>query len=528
MGTVTVEFLNQPAVVSTTVGYTGADGPAGSPGPPVSVTGGQGATVSGGVLDLTGIDSAIAAKANDADLAPVAKTGSYSDLSGSPTIPTTPGDIGAATAAQGALADSALQAGDVGTAAASDIGDFATAAQGGKADSAIQPGDISAVATSGAYADLTGKPTIPTTPGEVGADPAGTAVGLLSDATPAALGVAAPGTADLAAREGHIHPMPSADQVPVDTSIWGLSTDVEAALAEVYADSVDRVTALPELADGAGTTVNLSTPGFASIDTLAADVQSFTANGTWTKPAGAKFCIVTAISAGASGASGRKGAEGTNRYGGQGGAGGSVVVGFVEASALGATEAVTVSAGSPGGASITADNTNGAPGNGTGSSVFGPVVARGTGIVVAAGGTATAPALAYFTNIGSLVSGGGVSATDIATVLLYPGGSGHTGGGGAGAFRLVANANPYAPSVGGNGAGGAGGLTGGAAGSAGTQGLGGGGGAGGGVAGQAGGAGGFPGGGGGGGAAGINGSPGTPSGAGGAGGGGYVRVVTFR
>ena len=35
--------------------------------------------------------------------------------------------------------------------------------------------------------------------------------------------------------------MPSADQVPVDTSIWGgLSTDVEAALAEVYADGVDR------------------------------------------------------------------------------------------------------------------------------------------------------------------------------------------------------------------------------------------------------------------------------------------------
>ena len=58
--------------------------------------------------------------------------------------------------------------------------------------------------------------------------------------------------------------MPSADQVPVDTSIWGgLSTDVEAALAEVYADGVDRVTALPELADGIGTTLDLATPGFA-------------------------------------------------------------------------------------------------------------------------------------------------------------------------------------------------------------------------------------------------------------------------
>ena len=39
-----------------------------------------------------------------------------------------------ATAAQGALADSAVQPGDLGTAAAADAGDFATAAQGAKAD----------------------------------------------------------------------------------------------------------------------------------------------------------------------------------------------------------------------------------------------------------------------------------------------------------------------------------------------------------------------------------------------------------
>ena len=39
-----------------------------------------------------------------------------------------------ATAAQGALADSAVQPGDLGTAAAADAGDFATAAQGALAD----------------------------------------------------------------------------------------------------------------------------------------------------------------------------------------------------------------------------------------------------------------------------------------------------------------------------------------------------------------------------------------------------------
>ena len=49
------------------------------------------------------------------------------------SLPTTPADIGAATAAQGALADTAVQPEDLGTAAAADAGDFATAAQGAKA-----------------------------------------------------------------------------------------------------------------------------------------------------------------------------------------------------------------------------------------------------------------------------------------------------------------------------------------------------------------------------------------------------------
>ena len=62
-----------------------------------------------------------------------------------------PGDVGTAaaadvgdfaTAAQGGLADSAVQPGDLGTAAAEDVGAFATAAQGAKADTALQPGDI--------------------------------------------------------------------------------------------------------------------------------------------------------------------------------------------------------------------------------------------------------------------------------------------------------------------------------------------------------------------------------------------------
>jgi hypothetical protein len=42
------------------------------------------------------------------------------------------------------------------------ITDLATAAQGALADTAVQPGDLSLVATTGAYADLTGKPLLGT------------------------------------------------------------------------------------------------------------------------------------------------------------------------------------------------------------------------------------------------------------------------------------------------------------------------------------------------------------------------------
>ncbi|MEN5115834.1 hypothetical protein ABE488_00655 [Luteimonas sp. TWI662] len=89
-------------------------------------------------------------------------------------------DVGAATAAQGALADTAVQPGDLatvatsgqysdlagrptlGSAAAANATDFATAAQGAKADSAVQPGQLSAVATSGNYLDLNNRPTLGT------------------------------------------------------------------------------------------------------------------------------------------------------------------------------------------------------------------------------------------------------------------------------------------------------------------------------------------------------------------------------
>lgn len=47
----------------------------------------------------------------------------------------------------------------LGSAATTDASDYATAAQGTTADSAVQPGDLATVATTGAYSDLSGKPT---------------------------------------------------------------------------------------------------------------------------------------------------------------------------------------------------------------------------------------------------------------------------------------------------------------------------------------------------------------------------------
>lgn len=84
------------------------------------------------IADVTGLQAALDAKAATASLANVATSGNYSDLAGRPTL---------------------------GTAAATDVSDYATAAQGTLADSAVQPADLATVATSGSYSDLSGIPT---------------------------------------------------------------------------------------------------------------------------------------------------------------------------------------------------------------------------------------------------------------------------------------------------------------------------------------------------------------------------------
>jgi hypothetical protein len=95
-------------------------------------------------------------------LATVATTGAYGDLTGKPTIPAA--QVNADWNAGSGVAQ-ILNKPTLGTAAAQDSTAFATAAQGATADSAVQPDALATVATSGSYADLSDKPTIPTLTG---------------------------------------------------------------------------------------------------------------------------------------------------------------------------------------------------------------------------------------------------------------------------------------------------------------------------------------------------------------------------
>lgn len=105
--------------------------------------------------------------ANSADLAGVALSGAYADLLGLPAIPAVPGDVGAATAAQGA-----------------------------KADTAVQPGELASVAASGSYADLSAKPFIPALPGDIGAATAAQGAKADTAVQPAALASGLDGKVD--------------------------------------------------------------------------------------------------------------------------------------------------------------------------------------------------------------------------------------------------------------------------------------------------------------------------------------------
>jgi len=92
------------------------------------------------------------------NLATVATTGAYSDLSGTPTIPVVDQSYSSSSVnAQSGVAVAGAIAGKQDT-----IADLSTIRSNALLGStAVQPGDLATVATTGAYSDLSGTPTIP-------------------------------------------------------------------------------------------------------------------------------------------------------------------------------------------------------------------------------------------------------------------------------------------------------------------------------------------------------------------------------
>ena len=129
--------------------------------------------------------------------------------------------------------------------------------------------------------------------------------------------------------------------------------DADALKADLAGPTLTGVPAAPTAAPGTNTTQLATTAFVLANATGSLDVQTFTASGTWTKPAGAQFVYVEMIGGGGSG--GKSGSG----DGGGGGGGGAWHTRWFDADDLGGTETVTVGAGGAAQASVSIGNDGG-------------------------------------------------------------------------------------------------------------------------------------------------------------------------
>lgn len=226
---------------------------------------------------------------------------------------------------------------------------------------------------------------------------------------------------------------------------------------------------LPNADGTAGQILSTNGSGALGWSTLV-DYQSFTTSGTWTKPSNISANAVVRVLIWGGGGGGAS-YDTSSAYSGAGGGGGGCVEAWFLASALGATESVTIGTGGTGGTGVNSGGNNG------GNSDFGGLVTAyggaGPSTFIATGPGGGAGIAGYLAGSGGgadgTVYGGGaagnfsnISGSNIGGDSYYGGGGGSnsfattTGGvsvfGGNGGYGSVGNRDGIAP--GGGGAGG--------------------------------------------------------------------------